>query len=307
MNEKWTTDQIPNLSGKVMIITGANSGLGFETALALAEKGATAILACRNMQKGNIAFNNIKLQFPKAKLELIELDLANRQSIEGFVETFLGKYSRLDVLINNAGIFGTYKETTKDGYEMQLGVNHLGHYILTGLLLPLLQNTPESRIVHLSSLVAATSEIYFEDIMLQNKKYPWMKSYGQSKLAVLLFALELDRRLNAAGSHIKSIPIHPGISKTSIFANAKVSPIIKFIMTGSLAATIMQESSFGALPQIYAATSPDAEGGKYYGPDGKKQQKGYPTEIKLPKIARNEEIWAKLWKTTEEITGMVFL
>ncbi|MGB0864326.1 MAG: oxidoreductase [Saprospiraceae bacterium] len=305
-NHPWTKNDISGQEGKVAIITGGNSGLGYASALALAEKGVTVVIACRNTQKGNIAYNNIKLNFPKSNVEMIKLDLAKRSSIEEFAKTFQRKYKKLHILMNNAGVMATPQQKTKDGYEYQFGINHLGHFILTGLLLPILQNTPESRIINLASLAAQNGKIYFEDIM-HNKKYSPFRMYAQTKLAVLLFSLELNKRLFAAGSHVKSIAVHPGGSQTNLGEGAKLNPIFRMMFSGFLSKFVMQPAKQGALPQLYAATSPDAESGKYYGPDGWREIKGYPKLLKLPASAQDEEVWKKLWEVSEDLTGMKFL
>lgn len=305
-NQPWTKEDIPSQEGKIVIVTGGNSGLGFASAFALAEKGATVVLACRDTRKGNIAYNNIKLKFPKSQVEMMKLDLAKRSSIEEFVENFQKKYKHLHILMNNAGVMATPQQKTKEGYEYQFGINHLGHFILTGLLLPMLQNTPESRIINLASLAAQSGRIYFEDIM-HEKKYVPFRMYAQTKLAVLLFSLELNKRLFAAGSHVKSIAAHPGGSKTNLGEGAKMNPLFKMFFSGILSNLFMQPAERGALPQLYAATSPDAEGGEYYGPNGWRELKGFPTKINLPASAQDEAVWEKLWEVSKELTNLDFL
>lgn len=304
--QQWSKSDIPDLSGKIALVTGANSGLGYETALALALKGATVVLACRNTQKGNIAYNNIKLQHPKASVDFIKLDLAKLRSVHRFVEEFRKKYERLDLLINNAGVMGTSEQKTFDGFEYQLGINFLGHFALTGLLWDRLQAAPEPRIVHLGSLIAERGKLWLDNLML-NGQYKPMRAYAQSKLAMVVFAREMHRRLQAAGlDHIKSLAAHPGVSKTNLF-EGMTTP--KWLLDLALVfmGNRLQSAAQGALPQLYAATHPDAASGQYIGPDGARGWKGYPTVVPMPESAQNEAANAQLWNKAASLTGVHFL
>lgn len=304
--QQWNTSDIPDLSGKIALVTGANSGLGYETALALAIKGATVVLACRDTQKGNIAYNNIKLQHPKADVAFMKLDLAKLRSVHQLAEKFAAQYDRLDILVNNAGVMGTSEKQTFDRFEYQLGVNFLGHFALTGLLWDKLQAAPEARVVHLASLIAERGQLWLDNLMLRNQYTP-MRAYAQSKLAMLVFATEMQRRMEAQGiTHLKSIAAHPGISKTNLFEQMQLPrwlmQLAMWLMNNRL-----QSAAQGALPQLYAATDPAARGGTYIGPDGPRGWKGFPTEVSLPSSAHNAEANAQLWTQAASLTGVSFL
>lgn len=307
MNQmQWSTRDIPDLTGKVALITGANSGLGYETALAMALKGATVVLACRNTQKGNIAYNNIKLQHPKADAHFIKLDLAKLRSVHRFVEQFRAQYDRLDILVNNAGVMGTAEQRTFDGFEYQIGVNFLGHFALTGLLWDRLVATPEARVVHLASLIAERGQLWLDNLML-DRQYRPMRAYAQSKLAMLVFGLEMQRRLTEAGiTQVQSIAAHPGISKTNLFEQLQ-APRWLVQLALSFMGHRLQSAAQGALPQLYAATAPQAKGGQYIGPDGPRGWKGYPTAVAIPASAQNEAANAQLWDKAASLTGVNFL
>lgn len=304
--QQWNTSDIPDLSGKIALVTGANSGLGYETALALALKGATVILACRDTQKGNIAYNNIKLQHPKADVAFMKLDLAKLRSVHQLAEQFAAQYDRLDILVNNAGVMGTGEKQTFDRFEYQLGVNFLGHFALTGLLWDKLQAAPEARVVHLASLIAERGQLWLDNLMLRNQYKP-MRAYAQSKLAMLVFATEMQRRMEAQGlTHVKSIAAHPGISKTNLFEQMQL-PRWLMQLAMLLMGNRLQSAAQGALPQLYAATASAARGGTYIGPDGPRGWKGFPTEVSLPASAQNAEANAQLWAQAASLTGISFL
>ena len=297
----WTKQDIPNQTDKVFVITGANSGLGFESTLALAEKGATIVMACRSLERGQRATEKIKQTIPAAKLDLMELDLASLKSIHAFADAFKNKYDRLDVLLNNGGPVGADRQLTEDGFELHLGTNLFGYYALTGLLLAPLQKTPNSRVVTVSSRMNTDAKINWDDLMSE-QSYDRFASYSQSKLATILFAFELARRLAAAGSSIKSIAVHPGLAKTG-WADNNLSGFMK-IMGKLMAALSYQSAEMGALPLLYAATAETVRSGGYYGPDN--DTKGYPTEVQPGDNALNEENAKRLWELSEELTDVGF-
>jgi NAD(P)-dependent dehydrogenase (short-subunit alcohol dehydrogenase family) len=291
-----------DLSGKKIIITGANSGIGFEAAKALTMRGADVILAVRDQQKGQKAVNSIKNESIEAFVETMELNLADLSSVRQFVTNFTSRFDQLDILINNAGVMIPPYQKTKDGFELQFGTNHLGHFALTGLLLPLLKKTPDSRVVTLSSLAHRGASIDFDNLD-GSKGYKAMKFYGQSKLANLLFAKELDNRFKQ--HHLSSISIacHPGISSTNLFKlGKKDSPrYVKALMR-----IFFQPAQMGALPTIYAATEKSLKGGEYIGPDGRGNRKGNPA-LETPKEGvYYPETMQKLWQASEKLTGIVY-
>jgi NAD(P)-dependent dehydrogenase (short-subunit alcohol dehydrogenase family) len=291
-----------SLYGKTAIITGANSGIGLETANTFAEQGARVIMAVRNIKKGDAARDLIKKDHPRAEVEVMELDLADLDSIRFFAERFQDKFPSLDLLINNAGVMTPPYSKTKDGFELQFGSNHLGHFALTGHLLPLLSATPDSRVVTVSSLAHKGADIFFDNLD-GAKGYKAMKFYGQSKLANLMFAQELDERLKQHGQSTISIACHPGISATNLFKfGGKDAPgFLKGILY-----KFLQPADMGALPTIFAATSPALEGGEYIGPDGKGQRKGYPAIDTPHPAADNKAVSTKLWDISEQLTGVTF-
>lgn len=250
--EQWTTANMPDLTGKVILVTGANSGIGFEAAREFARKGAQTILACRNMDKARTALAELQKELPQAKAEIMELDLASLKSVRQFAERFKAKYDQLDVLVNNAGIMMVPYGTTEDGFERQLGTNHLGHFALTGLLFDLLLNTPGARVVNVSSGAHRFGEMDFDNLMFENQDaYTPMKAYGRSKLANLLFTYELQRRFEALGAKTMATAAHPGISETNL-ANHMV-PGWVMPVARPLFALMMQSAAMGALPTIRAA------------------------------------------------------
>jgi NAD(P)-dependent dehydrogenase (short-subunit alcohol dehydrogenase family) len=297
----WTTDSIPDLNGQVFIVTGANSGLGYESTLALAEKDATVIMACRNLERGQRALDAVKQAVPSARLELMHLDLASLKSIRNFAETFKSKYKRLDGLINNGGPVVAARRLTEDGFESHFGVNHLGHFALTGLLLDLLLKTPSSRIVTVGSRMHTTGKIAWDDLMSEHP-YDRMTAYRQSKLANMLFAFELDRRLQAKGTSTRSIAVHPGLARTS-WADNNLDGVMK-VFGKIMSATSYQSAPMAALPLLYGAVDPNAMSGRYYGPDH--DTKGYPVEVRAGDVAYNETDAKRLWEVSEKITGVTY-
>ena len=299
MLSKWTVDNIPDLTGKVTIITGANSGLGYEDARALAYKGATVILACRNMEKGEIALQQIRRWHSEARVELMQLDLADLASIHNFANEFNGKYSKLDILINNAGLMFPPFMTTTDGFELQFGTNHLGHFALTGLLLDHIINTPKARVVNVSSLAHRFfSKIDFYNLNAETA-YNRISAYCQSKLANLLFTFELQRRFKTNRIDAIAVAAHPGLTSTNL---KRYSPRWSNIF-GQL---ITQKPEIGALPTLYAATAPDVKGGDYYGPSGLMELRGYPARAKISKKAYDKTVADRLWMISKELTGVQY-
>jgi NAD(P)-dependent dehydrogenase (short-subunit alcohol dehydrogenase family) len=303
MSDKWTVDRIPDQTGRTAVVTGANSGLGLVTARELARKGANVVLACRNLEKGESARSECGAQAPDANLELEELDLASLDSVRGFAERFRARHQGLDLLINNAGVMATPRRSTADGFELQFGTNHLGHFALTALLIGELEGREDARVVTLSSGAHRIGRIAFDNLGGDRRYFRW-RAYGQSKLANLLFALELDRRLRAAGSTVKSLAAHPGYSATNLqFAGPPGVDAAVMKVSNRLLA---QSDEMGALPTLYAATEPGLEGGTFCGPDGFAEQRGHPKPVAPSGAARDEQVARRLWEVSEEMTGVRF-
>jgi len=302
-NSKWTTAQIPPQGGKTALITGANSGIGYQAALELARHGAHVLLGVRSRAKGDAALARLLQEAPGASAEVVELDMASLGSIRRFAQEFT---QPLDLLINNAGVMALpRREVTEDGFERQFGTNHLGHFALTGLLLPHLLQVAATRVVTVSSLAHRNGKIAFDDLQSEKHYIPWT-AYNQSKLANLLFARELDRRARVAGSRLLSIPVHPGISRTSIVENGPGASGLKMLVLKVFSPFITQDDAAGALPTLYAATAPEAQGGAYIGPDGFNAFKGFPTVEKPRPQALDEAVGKRLWTVSEELTGVVY-
>lgn len=300
----WTASDIPSQRGRTAVVTGTG-GLGFHDALALARAGANVIVAGRNPSKGAAAVNQIRQSVPTANVAFGTLDLASLESIEAFSESLRSSRGSLDLLINNAAVMTPPKrQVTSDGFELQFGTNYLGHFALTAKLLPLLRKGNEPRVVSLSSVAARSGTINFDDLQAQRSYRP-MRVYGQSKLACLMFALELQRRSDAAGWGIQSIAAHPGISRTDLLPNGagawSAPGMVRRYMW-----FLFQPASQGALPTLFAATSPQAQGGAYYGPDKLGETRGYPTVAKVPPQALDTSVAARLWSESEALTEAVF-
>lgn len=297
---KWTAAKIPDQSGRTAIVTGANTGLGLETAKALAAKGAHVILAVRNLTKGEAAVEWITRSVRDADLELQRLDLGSLASVREAADEIRTKHETIDLLINNAGVMTPPRETTSDGFELQFGTNHLGHFALTGLLLDRLLPTVGSRIVTVSSIGHRFAPgIRFEDLQWE-RRYNRLQAYGQSKLANLLFTYELQRRLT--GQHTTALAAHPGGSDTELARHLpgvvqRAVPLVR---------PLFQEAAMGALPTLRAATDPGALGGQYYGPDGLGQQKGHPKLVTSNERSYDIELQRRLWTVSEELTGVTF-
>ncbi|NCD70129.1 oxidoreductase [Mucilaginibacter agri] len=297
----WTKDNITDQTGKTVIVTGANAGIGYETALALYNAGAHVILACRSLSKAQETIAKIEGQNGSGTLEAAILDLANLKAIKQFADDFKQKHQQLHILINNAGVMIPPASKTDDGFELQFGVNFIGHYALTGDLYPLLKVTPGSRIVSVSSMAYLRGEIDFDNLKSE-KSYDPMREYAQSKLANLLFSNELQRRINAAGDQIMSTGAQPGANKTELSRhmdkdayNAAVERV------GGL-----MEPWQGALPSLYAAVNPNAKGGQLYSPDQDGGYRGYPALLPMTANALDETVAKKLWNYAEQVTGVVY-
>jgi NAD(P)-dependent dehydrogenase (short-subunit alcohol dehydrogenase family) len=305
MSDRWTSEQIPAQDGRTAVVTGANSGLGLVTARELARHGASVVLACRNTEKGERALREIEAASPGARLELSELDLGDLASIESFAERVRSGHgqSGLDLLINNAGVMAPPRRETTDGFELQLGTNHLGHFALTARLIDLMQGRPDARVVTLSSNAHKTGRIDFGDLQREHRYTRW-GAYGQSKLANLMFALELDRRLRVAGSMVKSVAAHPGYAATNLQSAA--APAADRLVMKLTNLILAQSADMGALPSLYAATFPGLDGGSYVGPDGIGEFRGHPHLATPTGAARDEQVAARLWEVSEELTGVRF-
>jgi len=304
---KWTAADIPDLSGREAVVTGANSGLGFQTALELARHGARVVMACRDQGRGAQAVDRVRAAAPGAQVELGALDLAELASVRRFAAWYRERRERegLDLLVNNAGVMAIPHRRTADGFEMQLGTNHLGHFALTGLLLPLLTARPGARVVTVSSIAHRAGWISFGNLQRERRYERWT-AYGQAKLANLLFAFELQRRADAVGVDLLSMAAHPGYAATNLQAvgpqmsGARLSARL----FDAANRVVAQSGARGALPSLYAATSPDARGGAYYGPDGLGEVRGYPTRVKAARRAYDERTARRLWQVSEDLTGV---
>jgi protochlorophyllide reductase len=309
MSKRWTEHDIPDLSGKLAVVTGANSGLGLATARGLAGAGAEVIMACRNLEKARATADAIRKTHSRAKLDLMALDLSDLSAVRAFASAFNDKYDRLDILVNNAGVMALPERRTADGFEMQVGTNHLGHFTLTGLLLDRLRAGKAPRVVTVSSFFHKRGRIRLDDLNWNKGGYDKWKAYAQAKLANLMFTLELDRRLKANNETIISAGSHPGYAATHLqFAGPEMSGSVlnKLAMhAGNM--LLAQSQDKGALPSLYAATAPDVQGGAYYGPDGIGEMRGYPTRAQPVGRARDTDTAARLWSLSERLTGVRYL
>jgi NAD(P)-dependent dehydrogenase (short-subunit alcohol dehydrogenase family) len=300
MNSKWTAERIPDQSGKVAVVTGANSGIGMIAARELAKHGARVILACRNTEKGQAAATEIASAAPAgADVEVRELDLGNLESVRSFASGV--EDERLDLLVNNAGIMMPPRQTTADGFELQFGTNHLGHFALTALLLERLAAADAARVVTLSSIEHKSGKLDFDDLQAESGYSP-RSAYQQSKLANAAFGIELDRRLRAAESPVVSVLAHPGYSDTNLQSTGPTGPAKAVMRIGNR--LIAQSAERGALPTLYAATASDVQGGAYYGPDGFQELRGHPTRVEAIPAAHDAESGRRLWEVSEQLTGV---
>ena len=300
----WTANDIPNQKGRLAVVTGTG-GLGLEDALALTRAGGEVIIAGRNPDKGAEAVAQVRREVPSALVRFERLDLADLASVTAFGERLRGQADRLDLLINNAAVMvPPTRVETADGFELQLGTNYLGHFALTAHLMPLLRKTPGARVVSLSSVAARAGAIDFDDLN-GRRRYRSMSAYGQSKLACLMFAFELQRRSEAGGWGVASLAAHPGISRTDLLLNAPGEGSLSRFVRKTFP-FLFQPAAQGALPTLFAATAPDARPGAYYGPDGGGELRGFPTEARVPRQALDEAVARRLWAVSEDLTGVSF-
>jgi NAD(P)-dependent dehydrogenase (short-subunit alcohol dehydrogenase family) len=304
MSTKWTAADVPDQSGRVAIVTGANTGIGYGAAAVLADKGAHTVLAVRNLEKGNDAASRIRAASPNAEVTVQQLDLTSLENIREAADELRATFPRIDLLINNAGVMYTDKATTKDGFELQFGTNHLGHFALTGQLLDNILPVEGSRVVTVSSVGhRIRAKIHFDDLNL-DRNYNRVVAYGQSKLANLLFTYELARRLNAKGSPTIALAAHPGAADTELLRNMPggIRQVSQFFWSNFIA----QGPEMGAEPTLRAAADPTAQNGQYYGPGGLGEQKGHPKIVKSSAQSHDEDIQRRLWTMSEELTGVTF-
>ena len=305
----WTVHDIPDQSGRRAVITGATGGLGYETALALAGAGAEVILTGRSEAKGRAAQDRIKTIHPAARIRFELLDLASLGLVADFAQKMAGEDRPIDLLVNNAGVMALPKrQVTDDGFELQLGTNYLGHFALTGRLLPLLTRAAHPRVVSLSSVAAQQGAIDFDDLQSARSYAPW-KAYAQTKLAMLMFAVELQRRSAANGWGLTSNAAHPGWARTDLVANGPAAdgqPLGVWRLAALVAPLLSQSAADGALPILLAATAPPDKGGAYYGPAGFRGLKGPPVPGRVPPRARDEAAAARLWDRSAALTGVTY-
>lgn len=304
--DKWTTRQIPDLTGKIIIVTGANSGIGFEASKEFLRYGAETVLACRNELKAIEAIRNIKKRIPEARARYLHLDLGNLESVKQFAHNFSKVYSKLDILVNNAGIILRPYSLTDDGFESHFGINYLGHFALTGYLFDLIKKTEGARIVNVTSRIYRKGKIDFDNLLFEGgRDFSRIKAYSRSKLALLMLTYEMDRRIKKAELNAKAVVVHPGYSYTD-FGRKTAAGIVKYALYPAVR-LITQTSSMGALPALRAAVDPGVTGADFYAPGGRKEIKGFPVRIQPDGVSVNPEDAAKLWRISEELTGVKFL
>ena len=301
----WNLEHMPDMTGKIIVVTGGNSGLGYESVKAFAGKGAEVILASRSMEKGEEARTEILKEVTGGKINVMQLDLADLESVRNFVGAFKKSYQKLDVLLNNAGIMMTPYFTTKDGFEGQFGTNHLGHFALTGLLMDVVLKTEGARIVNVSSNAHKSGVMDFDNLQYENGKgYSPMRAYGRSKLSNLLFTYELQRKLEASKKDTLVEAAHPGAALTNLTHHLEHRFLFKVV--NPLFKSMAQDQARGALPQIRAAVDPEVKGGEYYGPSGRNEFKGNPVLVQSDKESHDLKDAAMLWEESEKLTGVKF-
>jgi NAD(P)-dependent dehydrogenase (short-subunit alcohol dehydrogenase family) len=303
MDEMWTAQRLPDLSGKVAVVTGATGGIGAPVARELARAGATVVIAARDAGRGAAAAGAIRAAVPDATIEVAHLDLASLGSIRTFADGFADAHEGADILVNCAGVMATARATTVDGFEMQFGVNHLGHYALTGLLMPGMKDRAGARVATVSSLNHKWGRIDFDDLQ-QERSYKRWRGYNQSKLANLLFAFELDRRLRAAHAAAGSVAAHPGYTDTMLQRRMQDGLERRVLLVTNR--LFGQSPDMGALPVLYASAAADVPGGTYVGPGGTGEARGYPAVAAASAAARDPALAARLWDVTERLTGVSF-
>lgn len=301
----WTEASIPDQTGRAALVTGANSGIGWDTARALAQRGALVVVACRSAAKADDARRRIVAAGATGEVRPLTCDLADLTSVRDAAAAVHRDLGRLDLLVNNAGVMALPEQRTVDGFEMQFGTNHLGHFALTGLLLDLLLATPGSRVVTVSSLAHRMGRIAFDDLASPRRYSPW-GAYGQSKLANLLFTFELQRRLDAAGVSTIAVAAHPGVSRTNLGRVPAGITGRLFGLVRPVGDLLLQNSAMGALPTLRAATDPAVRGGEYYGPGGPGELRGHPVRVGASRAARDQAVAARLWSVSEALTHVRF-
>ena len=299
---KWTAADVGDQSGRTAVITGANSGIGLEAARVLAGRGATVVLACRDEGRAKAAAADLAGR----PAEIVRLDLASLASVRQAAQEISARFGRLDLLINNAGVMMPPFALTEDGFELQLGTNHLGHFALTGLLLPRLLEVPGSRVVTVSSNAHRVGRIHFGDLNFRHH-YSKVRAYGQAKLANLMFSYELQRRLAAAGAQTISVAAHPGTSRTNLTRHMSLLAAWLSVPPSAVTSWVVQSPAMGALPTLRAASDPAARGGDYYGPDGLLEFTGYPVRVTSASRSRDATAQRRLWAESEQLTGVSYL
>ncbi len=302
----WTSDAIPNQSGRLVLVTGANSGLGLQTCRALVSRGATVLMGCRSLQRGETARQALLPDLQGGAIDLLELDLSDLSQVRSAAQTVTDRYGRLDLLINNAGVMAPPRTISRDGFELQFATNHLGHFALTLALLPLLEQSPGARVVHVSSGAQYFGRIAFDDLQGERRYDRWA-AYGQSKLANVMTAVELQQRLAARGSGMLSLAAHPGLARTNLQPSSVALSGSKLeALAYRLMAPLFQSAAMGALPQLFAATAAEAEAGGHYGPDRLGGLKGHPKPVPMAAAARDADQRQRLWAVSEELVGATF-
>lgn len=300
----WTETDVPDQSGRLAVVTGSNTGLGFDTARVLAARGAQVVLACRDTAKAGAAAAQIRALTPGAQVSVQKLDLGSLASVRDAAAELAAAHPRIDLLINNAGVMYPPKSNTADGFELQFGTNHLGHFALTGLLLPNLLTVEKSRVVVVASIAHnIRAKIDFDDLQWERRKYERVAAYGQSKLANLMFAYDLQRRLAAAKAPTIAVAAHPGVAATELTRHLPGAdlPGVNWVL-----GRILNTAEMGALPTLRAATDPAVHGGQYWGPDGFREMRGYPVLATSSRQSRDEAIQQRLWQVSEELTGVTY-
>ena len=303
MSPKWTAADVPDQTGRVAVVTGANAGLGLETAAVLAERGARVVVAVRDLGKGEKAVGEITRRTPNADVALQQLDLSSLASVRTAADELRAAYPRIDLLINNAGVMYPPKQTTADGFELQFGTNHLGHFALTGLLLDHLLQVEGSRVVTVASIAHnIQAGIHFDDLQWE-RSYNRVAAYGQSKLANLMFTYELQRRLAATQTPTVAVAAHPGISNTELMRHIPGSGLPGF---SALSGLVTNSPAVGSLATLRAATDPAVRGGQYYGPSGFRELVGHPVLVQSNRQSHDTDVQQRLWSVSEELTGVKF-
>jgi NAD(P)-dependent dehydrogenase (short-subunit alcohol dehydrogenase family) len=306
--EPWSADDLPDLTGRTFVVTGANSGLGFEASLALVRRGARVVMACRDPARAQAALEEIRARAPEGGVETMELDLADLASVRRFADAFLARHDALHGLCNNAGVMALPFCKTTDGFEMQFGTNHLGHFALTGLLLERLLGTPGARVVNQSSTAHKVGRLDFDDLHWQRRRYSKWRAYGQSKLSNLLFTYELQRRLEARRAPVIAAACHPGYAATNLQTAGPRMLGSRLRERGMDLANRLfsQTAEMGALPLVYAAAAPGVRGSDYIGPGGFAESRGYPTKVRSSRRSYDTGAAGRLWEASEKLTGVPY-